>query len=327
MDVKRTGIILKPSNARVVIRPFDFPSEDRIERIIARISALSEAEVDVLLEKVLRDFRDRHQRTRDFFHHRFEQVRRYLTTDRLVSENRRLLIGSYFTQEYSLESAALFNPSMVLHPNQSGLPEGSKRFIVSLRATGEGHISSITFRSGVIDAQNRIVVDEPSRFAAAPELVPNALYEKALFHRKLTELGVDGTFTQQVMAKLEEKFTLGDLEQTIPNILRSHRSRQRELEPIAHTMVILAKANYEIVFDPKQDVSERIIFPSSPTETNGIEDARFVRFRHDDGRETYYATYTAYDGHVTFPQVSRSFRGWSTGFTPCFPDKTTRTSS
>ena len=303
MDVKRTGIILKPSNARVVIRPFDFPSEDRIERIIARISALSEAEVDVLLEKVLRDFRDRHQRTRDFFHHRFEQVRRYLTTDRLVSENRRLLIGSYFTQEYSLESAALFNPSMVLHPNQSGLPEGSKRFIVSLRATGAGHISSITFRSGVIDAQNRIVVDEPSRFAAAPELVPNALYEKALFHRKLTELGVDGTFTQQVMAKLEEKFTLGDLEQTIPNILRSHRSRQRELEPIAHTMVILAKANYEIVFDPKQDVSERIIFPSSPTETNGIEDARFVRFRHDDGRETYYATYTAYDGHVTFPQM------------------------
>ena len=303
MDVKRTGIVLKPSNTRVVIRPFEFSDEDRIERIIARVSALSEAEVDLLLEAVMREFRERHQRTREFFLHRFEQVRRYLLTDRVVSEGRRLLIGSYFTQEYSLESAALFNPSMVLHPDQSGLPEGSKRFIVSLRATGEGHISSITFRSGVIDAQNRIVIDEPTKYVAAPDLVPNALYEKALFHRKLTELGVDGIFTQQVMAMLEDRFTLGELEQTISGVLRNNRARQRELEPIAHTMVTLAKANYEIRFGPDQDVSERIIFPSSPTETNGIEDARFVLFKHDDGCETYYATYTAYDGHVTFPQM------------------------
>jgi predicted GH43/DUF377 family glycosyl hydrolase len=303
MDVKRTGIILKPSNSRVVIRPFEIPNENRIEKIIARVSSLSERDVECLLDKVMREFRERHQRTREFFLHRFEQLRQHLLTDQPVSESRRLLIGSYFTQEYALESAALFNPSMVWHPNQDGLPEGSRRFILSLRATGEGHISSITFRSGVIDANNRIRMDEPTRFVTAPEMVPNALYEKSLFHRKLTELGINGPLTDQVMAALGDTFTLEELEHTIQNVLKNNRARQREFEPIAHTMVVLAKANYEIRFASDQDISERIIVPSSPTETNGIEDARFVRFTYDDGRVRYYATYTAYDGRVTLPQM------------------------
>jgi predicted GH43/DUF377 family glycosyl hydrolase len=303
MDVKRTGIILKPSNSRVVIRPFEFPNESRIEKIMARISTLSEPEVEGLLEKVMREFRERHQRTREFFLNRFDQVRRYLLTDQPVSESRRLLIGSYFTQEYALESAALFNPSMIWHPDQSGLPEGCSRFILSLRATGEGHISSITFRSGVIDAENRIRMDEPNRFVEAPKVVPNALYDKGLFYRKLTELGINGPLTEQVMVPLAGQFTLDDLEHTIQNVMRHHRARQREFEPIAHTMVTLAKANYEIRFGPGLDVSERIILPTSPTETNGIEDARFVRFTHDDGRVCYYATYTAYDGRLTLPQM------------------------
>ena len=174
MDVKRTGIILKPSNSRVVIRPFEIASESRVEKIVARISSLSEPEVEGLLEEVMREFRERHQRTREFLLHRFDQVRRHLLTDGPVNESRRLLIGSYFTQEYALESAALFNPSMVWHPDQSGLPEGSRRFIVSLRATGEGHISSITFRSGVIDGENRIRMDEPTRFVVAPDPVPRS---------------------------------------------------------------------------------------------------------------------------------------------------------
>ena len=233
MDVKRTGIILKPSNSRVVIRPFEIASENRVEKIIARVSSLPESAVESLLAGVMREFRERHQRTREFFLHRFDQVRRHLLTDEPVSESRRLLIGSYFTQEYALESAALFNPSMVWHPDQSGLPAGSSRFILSLRATGEGHISSITFRSGVIDAGNFIHMDEPTRFVAAPDLVPNALYEKALFHRKLTELGVDGTATEQVMTPLGEHFTLDELEYTLQNVLRHNRARQRELEPVA----------------------------------------------------------------------------------------------
>lgn len=303
MDVKRTGIILKPTNSRVVIRPFEPPSESRVEKIIARVMALPDSEVERQLATVMREFRERHQRTREFFLNRFEQVRRHLLTDQLVGESRQLLIGSYFTQEYALESAALFNPSMVWHPDQSGLPAGSRRFILSLRATGEGHISSITFRSGVIGSDNLIRMDEPTRFVAAPELVPNALYDKAMFHRKLTELGINGPLTDQVMAALGDQFTLADLERTLRTVMKSNRARQREFEPIAHTMIVLAKANYEIRFDAKLNVSERIIFPSSPTETNGIEDARFVRFTHDDGGTCYYATYTAYDGRVVLPQM------------------------
>ena len=303
MDVKRTGIVLKPTNSRVVLRPFELSNDARVEKIIARISSLSEVEVEEQLATVIRNFRERHQRTCEYFLQRFEKVRKHVLTDLPISESRRLLIGAYFTSEYALESAALFNPSMVWHPDQTGMPEGSRRFIISMRATGEGHISSITFRSGTIDAACHIRMDEPTRYVAAPDLVPNSLYEKTLFHRKLTELGINGPLTDQVMTALGESFTLADLERIVTNALKSHRTRQREFEPVAHTMLVLAKANYEVCFDPLLNVSERILFPSSPTETNGIEDARFVRFIHDDGRVVYYATYTAYDGRVTLPQM------------------------
>src|SRR5439155_4687543 len=133
LGVRRTGIVLKPSNIRVVIRPFEPTDEKRIERIIARIMTLGEPEVDFLIEDVMREFHNRHQKTRHFFLHRFEQVKHHLLTDQHLSENRRMLIGSYFTQEYALESAALFNPSMVWHPDQSGLAPGTRRSLLSLR--------------------------------------------------------------------------------------------------------------------------------------------------------------------------------------------------
>ena len=112
MDVKRTGIILKPSNSRVVMRPFQMPSENRIEKIIGRISSFSEPEVQCQLAKVMREFGTRHQRIREFFLNRFDQVQHHALTDQPISENRRLLIGAYFTQEYALESVALMkNPA------------------------------------------------------------------------------------------------------------------------------------------------------------------------------------------------------------------------
>jgi predicted GH43/DUF377 family glycosyl hydrolase len=301
--VRRTGIVMRPNNSRVVIRPFELTNEGRIERIIARVMSLSEAEVDALIGDVMREFYNRHHRTRQFFLSRFEQVRRHLLTDRHLSENRRMLIGAYFTQEYALESAALFNPSMVWHPDQSGLEPGSRRFIVSLRATGEGHISSITFRTGTVDADCRIRMDEPTRFVTAPELVPNKLYDKKLFHRKLIELGIDAPSTEQVLGTLGDQFTIEELQLAIRRALHQSRPRQRELEPIVQGMLSLAKANYEICYSPEQHVSERIIFPSSPTEANGIEDARFVQFAEDDGSVRYYATYTAFDGKVILPQI------------------------
>jgi predicted GH43/DUF377 family glycosyl hydrolase len=303
MDVKRTGIVLKPNHARVVFQPFQPVNEDRILKIIGRVMSLTEAEVDSLLAEVLREFTARHQKIRQFFLARFEHVKHHLLTDQSLTENRRLLIGAYFTQEYALESAALFNPSMVWHPDQSGLPEGSRRFVLSLRATGEGHISSITFRSGVIDADELITIDEPSRYVTAPDPVPNAQYDKALFHRKLFELALANGFAEQAMALLGEHFTFDELTQAVQIVLRQHRALQRENEPAAQGILALARSNYEIRYAPDQPISERIIFPTSPAERNGIEDARFVQFHDDDGRVHYCATYTAYDGRVVLPQL------------------------
>jgi predicted GH43/DUF377 family glycosyl hydrolase len=303
MQVKRTGITIRSTAARVVFRPFEPGNPERTLKIIARIMALSEDVVDALLHQVMQEFHERHQRIRDFFQLRFDQVRHHLLTDQAVTANRQLLIGAFFTQEYALESAALFNPSIVWHPDQTGVPEGSRRFILSLRATGEGHLSSITFRSGVIDAQNAIQLDPPTRYVTAPEAVPNARYDKALFHRKLFEIGIDNRFAEQVLAQLGDLFTLADLEHHIEILQHKHRIQFRGNAPTAQAMLVLAKSNYEIKYTAEHHLSERIIFPSSPTEQNGIEDARFVRFEEDNGAFVYYATYTAYDGKVILPQL------------------------
>ena len=302
LKVRRTGIVLKPTNSRVVIRPFELTNPQRIERILARLMSVSEPEVDFLLGDVMSEFHNRHQKTRHFFLNRFEQVKQYLLTDQQMSENRRMLIGAYFTQEYSLESAALFNPSMLWHPDQSGLEPGSRRFLLSLRATGEGHISSITFRSGTVDSECRITMDEPTRFVTAPENVPNTLYDKHLFFRKLLELRVEGPFVGQVMDTLNDQFTLEQLKLGISAAMQQSRPRHHENEAVAQGMLTLARSNYEISFDPEQHISERVVFPSSPSEANGIEDARFVEF-HDEGSVRYYATYTAFDGKVILPQI------------------------
>lgn len=303
LRVERTGIVLRPNNSRVVIRPFQPADDHRVERIIGRICALSESQVQDQLDEVMLEFRDRHQKIRAFFLQRFQDVRRLMLTDHPISEARRLLIGAYFTQEYALESAALFNPSMVWAPDQSGVPEGSKRFIISLRATGEGHISSITFRSGLVDASCNVLMDEPTRFVTAPNPVPNTLYDKVLFLRKLVELRIDGPFAEQVLDTLGDWFSNEQLEAAIARSLHQARPRHHELEPLARSMQTLVRANYEVAFDPELNVSERIIFPYSPTETNGIEDARFVEFHEDDGSTSYYATYTAFDGKVVLPQI------------------------
>jgi predicted GH43/DUF377 family glycosyl hydrolase len=303
MDVERTGLVLKPNNSRVVLRPFEPIDPHRVVKIVARIMALTEQEVDELLAQVMQEFLMRHHRVREFFLARFEQVKGALLTDVPLSESRRMLIGSYFTQEYALESAALFNPSIVWHPDQTGLAPGLRRFILSLRATGEGHLSSITFRCGTVDAEGRVIVDEPTRFVTAPEVIPSAEYDKVLFQRKLFELGLSNGFVEKVLGPLEDHFTIGELTESIQAVLRQDRSRQQQWDPVANGVLALAKSNYEIAHSPSQSLSERIIFPYSPTEVNGIEDARFVQFEEEDGRMHYYATYTAFDGKMVFPQL------------------------
>ncbi len=302
MKAKRSKIIIKPDCTRVLYRPFYPIEEKRILKIIARVMTLSENEVKRDIKQVMTEFGNRHQKVHDFFLKRFEEIREHLITDQPVSEERKLLLGAYFTQEYSLESAALFNPSIVWHPDQSNLPDGSRRFIVSLRATGEGHISSITFRSGVIDASNSIIIDQPTRFVTLPEIHPNPSYEKQLFEKKLLELGLANDYAYQVLQGLEESFTLAELKENIRYAIIQSNNRAENTE-IAQGIISLAQSNYELTYSPDQHLSERIIFPSTPAEMNGIEDARFVEFHEDDGYTTYYATYTAFDGKVILPQL------------------------
>jgi predicted GH43/DUF377 family glycosyl hydrolase len=169
MNVKRTNVILKSDIKRVLLRPFYPTIEERVTKIIKRIQALSEADVGQQIQDILADFEHRHRGYKSFLLKRFEQLGNESGIKPDMSENRKMLIGAYFTMEYAIEAASLFNPSMVWHPDQSNLPINSKRFILSLRATGEGHISSLAFRSGTIDSKFDIIIDPTDRFVAIPE--------------------------------------------------------------------------------------------------------------------------------------------------------------
>lgn len=304
IHVHRHSIILRPDQSRVLLRPFIPGNAQRVARIISRIMALSEEEAGVLLDEVCAEFSERHEQIRRLFLERFEEVRDFMLTDEGLSEQRQLLIGSYFLAEYSLESAALFNPSIVPHPDQADVPSGALRFILSLRATGEGHISSITFRSGIIHSDQRIDVAKPTGFLTEPHQIPNPLYEKALFTRKLMELGLIGEFAHRVMNPLGESFALEDLRAGLKaEQFRLPDGMAQEDQQAAQGIWMLARSNHEVQFLPAQQLSERILFPATPSQRNGIEDARFVRFQNEDGTHIYYATFTAYDGKLVMPEL------------------------
>ncbi|RIV25369.1 glycosidase [Fibrisoma montanum] len=302
LKATRTGIVLRPDPTRVLFRPFELGSTTRILKIIARVNALTEPEVEQKLAEVIREFGSRHYKLERFFLKRFDQLKPHLLTDEPQSLERKLLLGAYFTMEYSLESAALFNPSMVWHPDQTNVPPGYKRFVLSLRATGEGHISSISFRMGYIDEEGKIILRKPSRYVTSPEIVPNHQFNRAQFERKLYELHLSNSISEKMLAGLGDEFSLPELETQVKRITSQFRYNA-EYETIASGLLGLARANYEVHFDEDQSLDEKCIFPTSPNETNGIEDARFVQFTDDNGEVTYYATYTAYNGRVTFPQL------------------------
>ena len=302
INLKRTNISLQPDRTRVLARPFRLMSDQRSVKICARVMALPEVEVHVLLEQVRAEFGDRHPKVCEFLKWQFEQIQPYLLNGQVPSEERKLLLGGYFTHEFSLEAAALFNPSIVPHPDQSGLPPGSLRFIMSLRATAEGHISSITFRTGLLDADNNITVDAPNRFSLEPMQVSNATYEKSLFERKLQELKLAGDFNQSVLSCLGDTFTLNDLRTCVSLEVQRLHDPDKQIKTVARETLMLAQSNYEVQFEPDSRLSERVLFPATPSQSNGIEDARFVLFHNDDGTRTYYATYTAYDGKMILPQ-------------------------
>ena len=304
IHLKRTPTILKPDQSRVLLRPFTPGDSQRVGGIVDRIMLLPEDQVGALMDGISAEFSQRHHKIRKVFRERCQQIHEWLSADGDISEQRRLLIGSYFLAEYSLESAALFNPSIVPHPDQTGLPTGALRFILSLRATGEGHVSSITFRTGIIHPDQRIEVLSTTGFLTEPRQIPNPRYEKALFARKLSELGLIGEFTRRVINKLGESFALEELRASLQTQqFRLPDGMTQEDQEEAQGIWMLARSNYEVQFHPEQQLCERILFPATPSQRNGIEDARFVCFRNDDGTHVYYATFTAYDGRVVVPEL------------------------
>jgi predicted GH43/DUF377 family glycosyl hydrolase len=303
IDITRSTVTLDPDPTHVLARPFRIMGDHRSVKVTARVMALPESQVHALLEGVRAEFGDRQLRIDEFLRRRFDEVSPYVLDGQKLSEERKLLLGGYFTHEYSLEAAALFNPSMVPHLDQSNVPPGSLRFILSLRATAEGHVSSIAFRSGILDADSNVTMDLPSRYSLEPMQVPNSTFEKPLFQRKLEELRLMGTFNQEVLNGLSDAFTMEELRASVVRTAKQPLDRAQEsTKNIARETLMLAQSNYEVQFAPESNLSERVLFPVTPSQSNGIEDARFVRFQMEDGTRIYYATYTAYDGKMILPQ-------------------------
>ncbi len=242
--LNRQALYLRPDPARVVVRPFKPATEPRdlnatdktrANHIVDRVLALDEAAAAALLADVLENFQGRHRHLLSTFERRADEMEEAFAAHAAFTKTQRQLVGAYFVHEYSFEASALFNPSIVMHPDQTGAPAGGCRFILSLRAVGEGHISSLTFRSGTIAANGAVSVDPSARLASIPR-VANRL------------ASADGD-------------------------------------------------TVEVVFEHDEDLSERVVFPITESQSNGIEDARFVEF--DDGNgaaKRFYATYTAYSG-------------------------------
>ncbi|MDD5200021.1 MAG: glycoside hydrolase family 130 protein, partial [Terrimicrobiaceae bacterium] len=311
IDVQPTGIVFRPDSKRVLVRPFISSDPARVGHIIARALSLSEAEVEAQLAILRADFGARHIDLETCWRRHFAMVRSHLG-DQTLSFNRHLYIGALFSGEYALEAAALFNPSIVAHPDQTGLAEGALRFVLSLRATGEGHISSIEFRSGVAHADASITIDEVSPLVIAPEVKENPSYRKVVFLYKLKEMGFENEWSLRIMESLGADFSHEELEKSMRLVLGEGEERHREVERTKECVHWLASSNYEVHFQPSVSLSQRIIFPVSPNESNGIEDARFVRLVEDDGSVCYYATYTAYNGRAILPQLieTQDFRNF-----------------
>jgi len=233
--IKRNRQTFIPDPRHVIARYLNLESGTREKRIIRQILSIPEKDCQRLVDEVIGEFSWRHRSIRDILLSSFNRVKHHLDCAEKTSQARRLLIGAYFTHEYSVESTALFNPSIVPHIDQSALPPHSLRFIISFRAIGEGHISSIVFRSGVIDSDNNILMDPLSHFLEMPSIEMNSVCE--------------------------------------------------------------------VTFRKKSLLAERVISPVSSDESNGIEDARFVKFTDDDGSFIYFATYAAYNGHSILPKM------------------------
>jgi predicted GH43/DUF377 family glycosyl hydrolase len=307
VNVVRKESKFYPDPSRVIAR-FFYLSTERSKNMILAIMAIPDNEVSIALSQVLRSYSRRHRSISTIFETHFNKLSALFSELGIkpgkVSLPRRVLIGSYFTIEYSIESAAFFNPSLMEDPDQSELGPDEKRVIFSFRATGEGHLSSLVFRSAVIDKNGNLIIEPVGKMLAEAERIKRHIYTKKSFIKKLDEMtDFDNKLSPVfVLERLGAKFTYGELKRAVEETRKTHTLSEKK-ELIMNQMMWLALSHYEIDFSLDSAISERVIFPISDTEKNGIEDARFVKFTDDEDEVIYYATYTAYDGMAILPKL------------------------
>jgi predicted GH43/DUF377 family glycosyl hydrolase len=315
--VTRTPVALAADPSRVLARLFVPGHELQLDAVssttdvLARILALPEDVVCSTLRRVHANYDGRHRDLPGVLLANYERIAHRIPEDSDLSEERRSLIGAWFTTEFSVEGAALFNPSAVPHPDQSKLADGQIRFILSLRAVGEGHLSCVEFRTGVLGPGNELHIDNPGPHIETGRIGP-APYDREVFAARLTEEGADGESASFLIDGLPSRFSDKELQRALAALARQRVTRQGA----AYTDELarrIARSNYEVEFSPRSAIAERVLWPQAPSESRGIEDVRFVRFVEQDGSVLYQATYTAYDGEHVSPKMLetsnfRSFR-------------------
>ena len=295
--VRRDPLRLVPDASRVIAQLF-VPGhalageiEGRASGVVEHVLGLDDDEVTATLAAITACFDQRHRHLAGMFHHHAERIANRVAPGTKLSAERRLLLGATFTHEYAVEAAALCNPSAVAASDQSGARPGDLRFVMSVRQIGEGHRSSIGFRAGVIDRFGAVTIDDPGPFTTAGTVEHGAL-DADLF-RSLAQDG-DTESTGWVLDGLGDRFTSAELNARLTELEAQHDTR-RNVTETAHRLRQLASRSYDVQFPTFSTLGERVLVPATSAESNGMEDARFVRFVDDDAA-TYYATYTAFDG-------------------------------
>ncbi|MES2456973.1 MAG: glycoside hydrolase family 130 protein [Bacteroidota bacterium] len=302
--IERKPVKVYPDPKRVIAR-FFFNGEERAIEVVKKVMELTDIEVFGLISPLLQEYSKRHRNITKILTRHCKKISNYIEMAGIdyedLDKDRRLLLGSYFTHEYSIESAAFFNPSIIEDPDQSDLVEGEKRVIISFRAVGEGHISSVVFRRALIDRNHDITVIPAGNYIDEAEVIKNAVYNKKLFLKKAADSKIDIEVLDEVGNKLQDKFDYSTLRKIIIDGKNLQEDDIRKLE--YDKILWLSDTYHEISFSRDTDISDRVIFPISEFERKGIEDARFVKFVKEDGSVIYYATYTAFDGAMIMPKL------------------------
>ncbi len=304
LSIQRKPVIVRPDPRRVIAR-FFYSGDERAVALIKKVLEFDQVQTANLILPILQDFSKRHRSITKKLMKNCSKVKAQISAAGSdfddLSEFQKLLIGSYFTHEYSIESAAFFNPSIIEDPDKSNLEEGQLRVIISFRAVGEGHMSSVVFRRAMINSNNDITVIPAGNYVDEAEKVRNQKYQKHLFILKAEDEGVDKSLLQQIEPKLADEFEYETLKMVVEDF-KSQTSDAYEVRQF-NLMLSLSDSYRKITFSRDTDISDRVIFPISELEKKGIEDARFVKFTEDDGSIKYFATYTAFDGQYIMPKL------------------------